>query len=164
VPRVEVNGIHIYYELHGPETADVLVLSNGVLMSTASWAFQTPVLARHHRLLLYDCRGMWQSDHPPGPYSMELHADDLAALLDQLGIETAHIAGISYGGEISMVFALRHPARTRSLIISSAVSHVDRLLRGWMEGWIAAVRAKDADMFFRVTYPTNFSETWIAAN
>jgi len=105
-----------------------------------------------------------QSDHPPGPYSMELHADDLAALLDQLGIETAHIAGISYGGEISMVFALRHPARTRSLIISSAVSHVDRLLRGWMEGWIAAVRAKDADMFFRVTYPTNFSETWIAAN
>jgi pimeloyl-ACP methyl ester carboxylesterase len=41
MPRIQANGIQIYYELHGPEDADVLVLSNGVLMSTASWAFQT---------------------------------------------------------------------------------------------------------------------------
>ena len=164
MPKVEVNGTAIYYELHGPENGDVLVLSNGVLMSTASWAFQTTVLARHCRLLLYDCRGMWQSDHPPGPYSMELHADDLAGLLDHLAIDAAHIGGISYGGEVSMVFALKYPSRTRSLIVSSAVSQVGRLLRGRIEAWLAAVRAKDAEMFFRVTYPTNFSESWIAAN
>ena len=122
MPRIEANGIQIYYELHGPEDAEVVVLSNGVLMSTASWAFQTPVLAKHYRVLLYDCRGMWQSQHPPGPYSMELHADDLAALLDAMGIERAHIAGISYGGELSLAFALKYPGRTRSLIVSSAVS------------------------------------------
>ena len=164
MPKIEVNGIQIYYELHGPEDADVLVLSNGVLMSTASWAFQTPVLSQHYRLLLYDCRGMWQSDHPPGPYSMELHADDLAALLDTLGIQQAHIGGISYGAELSMVFALKYPSKTRSLILSSAASHVDPLLKGWMESWIAAARARDPEMFFRVTYPLNFSEAWIAAN
>jgi len=158
------NGIQLYYELHGPEDAEVLVLSNGVLMSTASWAMQTPVLSRRYRLLLYDCRGMWQSEHPPGPYSMEQHADDLAALLDGLGIERVHIAGISYGGEISLHFALRYPQKTRSLIVSSAVSHIDPLLRGIMEGWIAAARARDAELFFRVTYPVNFSERWIAAN
>jgi len=172
MPKIEANGIQIYYELHGPEDADVLVLSNGVLMSTASWAFQTSVLSQHYRLLLYDCRGMWQSEHPPGPYSMELHADDLAALLDGLGIQQAHIGGISYGAEISMVFALKYPQKTRSLILSSAVSQIDPLLRGFMESWIAATRAKDhaasshirSGMLFDVTYPLNFSEAWIAAN
>jgi len=164
MPRVEANGVELYYELHGPEEGDVLVLSNGVLMSTASWAFQTPELSKHYRLLLYDCRGMWQSAHPPGPYSMALHADDLAALLDALEIERAHIGGISYGAEISLVFALRHPERTRSLVLSSAVSHIDPLLAGWMTSWIAATRAHDAEMLFNVTYPLNFSEGWIAEN
>ena len=164
MPEIEVNDTRIHYELHGPPDADVLVLSNGILMSTASWALQTPVLSKHYRLLLYDCRGMWQSDHPPGPYSMEMHADDLAALLDGLGIERAYIGGISYGAEISMLFALKYPEKTRSLILSSAVSQVDPLLKGFMESWIAAARMGDAEMLFDVTYPLNFSEGWIAAN
>jgi 3-oxoadipate enol-lactonase len=164
MPKIEANGIGIYYELHGPAGAEVLVLSNGVLMSTASWGFQVPVLSKHYRVLLYDCRGMWQSDHPAGPYSMELHADDLAALLDALGIERAHIAGISYGGELSLAFALKYPARTRSLIVSSSVSHIDPLLAGWGASWIAATRTHDPELVFAATYPLNFSEAWITAN
>jgi 3-oxoadipate enol-lactonase len=165
MPTIHANGIDIYYEQHGwGKPGNVLALSNGVLMSTASWAYQTPVLSRHCRLLLYDCRGMWQSDHPPGPYSMAQHADDLAALLDALGVEQAHIGGISYGAEISLVFALRYPERTRSLVVSSAVSQVDLLLRAMMDGWIAAARAKDPELLYQVTLPVNFSERWIAAN
>ena len=164
MPKTEVNGIEIYYELHGPEDAGVLVLSNGVLMSTASWGFQVPTLAQRHRLLLYDCRGMWQSEHPPGSYTMELHADDLAGLLDTLGIEQAHIGGTSYGAEVSMVFALRYPERTRSLVVTSAVSQVDPLLQGMIDSWIAAARAHDAEMLFQVVYPLTFSEDWIASN
>jgi 3-oxoadipate enol-lactonase len=164
MPRIEVNGIQIYYELHGPEDAEVVVLSNGVLMSTASWAYQTPVLSKHYRLLLYDCRGMWQSDHPPGPYSMELHADDLAALLDVLGIEQAHIGGTSYGAEVGMVFALKYPERTRRLIVTSAVSELDPVLRGLAEVWAYAAQQHDAELLFRSVYPLTFSAPWIAAN
>ena len=98
MPFQQVNDIQMYYELHGPETADVIVLSNGIFMSTASWGYQVVELKKHFRVLVYDCRGMWQSDHPEGPYSMEQHADDLAGLLTALGIRTAHIGGISYGG------------------------------------------------------------------
>jgi 3-oxoadipate enol-lactonase len=162
--RIQVNDIDLYYELHGPPDADVLVLSNGVLMSTASWAFQTPVLSKHYRLLLYDCRGMWQSDHPPGPYSMELHADDLAALLDGLGIEQAHIGGTSYGAEISMVFALKYPERTRSLVLTSAVSHVEPLLSAMIDTWIGATEAHDPARLFQAVVPLTFSQPWIDAN
>jgi 3-oxoadipate enol-lactonase len=161
---VEANGVELYYELHGPQDAEVLVLSNGVLMSTASWAFQTPVLSKHYRLLLYDCRGMWQSEHPPGPYGMELHADDLAALLDALDVEQAHISGTSYGAEVSMVYALNYPDRTRSLIVTSAVSQIDPLLRGLADTWVHAAKTRDPGALFRAVYPLTFSERWIRAN
>lgn len=165
MPTIHANGIQLYYEQHGwQQNKPVLVLSNGILMSTASWALQTPALSRHYRLLLYDCRGMWQSQHPAGPYSMEQHADDLAALLDALDIPHAHIGGISYGAEISMVFALRHPERTRSLLLASAVSQVDPLLNAMTASWAAAAAASDADLLFHVTAPLNFSEAWLAAN
>lgn len=164
MPKIEANGVQLYYELHGPEDAEVLVLSNGVLMSTASWAYQTPVLAEHYQLLLYDCRGMWQSDHPPGPYSMALHADDLAGLLDGLGIEQAYIGGTSYGAEVSMVFALKYPERTRRLIVTSAVSELDPVLHGLAELWAYAAQNHDPELLFRAVYPLTFSAPWIAAN
>jgi 3-oxoadipate enol-lactonase len=164
MPKILANGIKLYYEFHGPEDGDVLVLSNGVLMSTASWAFQTPILSQHYRLLLYDCRGMWQSDHPPSSYSMEQHAGDLAALLSALGIDKAHIGGTSYGAEVSMVFALEYPERTKSLIVTAAVSHVDPLLRGMIETWARAAKAKDPELLLATVTPLTFSETWIAAN
>ncbi len=162
MPRVKANGVDLYYEIHGWENdADVVVLNNGVLMSTASWAYQIPALAARYRLLVYDCRGMWRSEHPRGPYSMELHADDLAALLDELGVGAAHVGGISYGGEVSMAFALRYPEKTRSLILSSTVSQVDPLLRAGVASWDAAARARDADLLYHVVYPLSFSERWI---
>jgi pimeloyl-ACP methyl ester carboxylesterase len=164
MPRVTANGVELYYELHGPAGADVLVLSNGILMNTASWAYQLPVLSRYLRVLLYDCRGMWQSAHPAGPYSMAQHADDLAALLDALEIEQAHIAGISYGGEISLAFALRHPARTRSLAVASAVATCDAAMLARTASWEQAARANDPEALYQVTLPLNFSPAWAAAN
>src|SRR3972149_9902359 len=105
MPKIRADGTELYYELHGSETAPVLVLNNGVIMNAAtSWVFQTATLSKNYRLLQYDCRGQGQSDHPEGPYTMELHADDLAALMEALGIEQAHVAGISYGGEGAQAF------------------------------------------------------------
>jgi 3-oxoadipate enol-lactonase len=164
MPRIDANGVELYYELHGPEGADVLVLSNGILMSTGSWGYQLPVFSRYLRVLLYDCRGMWQSAHPAGPYSMRQHADDLVALLDALHIDQAHIAGISYGGEVSLAFALRHPQRTRSLAVSSAVATADAAMQARTVRWEQAARRGDAAELFNVTAPLNFSPAWVAAN
>jgi 3-oxoadipate enol-lactonase len=164
MPTIPVNGTELYYELHGPEQAEVLVLTNGVLMSTASWGLQAPVLSKHYRLLLYDCRGMWKSAHPKGPYTMALHADDLAALLDGLHIPSAHIAGISYGGEVSLAFTLQYPQRVRSLFLSSTVSESGPVLRGFIDSWAQAARAHDSQRLYNVSYMLNFSDAYIAAN
>lgn len=162
---IHLNGIEIYYELHGRADAPVLVLNNGILMNAAtSWAFQTATLAKIYRLLQYDCRGQGQSSHPQEPYTMELHADDLAALLKALDFPAAHIAGISYGGEVAQAFALKYPQMTRSLVLADTVSQVGPELRLIVESWLDAARVGDADAFFHTTMPWNFSPAFIAAN
>lgn len=164
MPRIGVQDIEIYYELSGPETAPVLVLSNGIMMSTASWAYQKAVLNQHLRVLLYDCRGMWQSDHPDEPYSMQQHADDLSGLLETLHIESAHIGGISYGAEVSMVFALSYPEKTESLIVIDGVSEIHPLLRAQIYPWLMAAERGDPELLMRTSYHMNFSEAWIQSN
>ena len=160
-----VNGVNLYYELHGQRNKPVLVLNNGIIMNAAtSWTLQTRVLSAHYRLLQYDCRGQGQSDHPDAPYSMEMHADDLAGLLDELEIEQAHIAGISYGGELAQAFSLKYPHKTRSLVLIDTVSEVGPELRLVVEGWMDALRSGDPQAFFHATVPSNFSAEFIARN
>lgn len=164
MPLIKINDISIYYEISGPGDAPVLVLSNGIMMSTASWALQNSVLNQHLRVLLYDCRGMGKSDHPDGSYSMELHVDDLAALLKSLAIPKAHIAGISYGAEISMTFAIRYPEMTDSLIVIDGVSEIHPLLRAQTYPWLIAAERNDPKLLLETSYHMNFSEEWIKAN
>lgn len=164
MPRIGVNGIELYYDLTGPENAPVLVLSNGIMMGTASWVYQKTALNTHLRVLLYDCRGMWQSDHPEEPYSMEQHADDLAGLLDALQIEKAHIGGISYGAEVSLTFAIKYPEKTQSLIVIDGVSEIHSLLRAQTEPWRMAAERKDPELLLKTSYHMNFAENWISAN
>jgi 3-oxoadipate enol-lactonase len=164
MPHIGVNDIQMYYELSGPESAPVLALSNGIMMSTASWAYQKVVLEQHLRVLLYDCRGMWQSDHPDEAYSMEQHADDLAGLLGALGIDAGHIGGISYGAEVSMVFALNYPQKTRSLIVIDGVSEIHPLLKAQTMPWLMAAEREDPELLLRTSVHLNFAEDWIKAN
>ncbi len=160
-----VNGVELYYELHGSVESPVLVLNNGIIMNAASsWVFQTKTLAQYYRLLQYDCRGQGQSEHPQDAYSMDQHADDLAALLAELGIDSAHISGISYGGEVAQAFVLKYPERVRSLILADTVSEVGSALRIIVQSWLDAARDGNAEAFFNVTVPWNFSAQFIAAN
>jgi len=165
MPEIKVNGTKLYYELHGSENAPVLVLNNGIIMNAAtSWVFQTKTLSAHYRVLQYDCRGQGESDHPDEPYSMGEHADDLDGLLHLLGIENAHIAGISYGGEVAQMFALKYPERTLSLILADTVSEVGPELRIVIEGWVDALKTSDPLAVYNATVPWNFSPEFIASN
>jgi len=160
-----VNGIDIYYEWHGAESAPVLVLNNGILMNaSSSWLAQTRAFARHHRVLLYDCRGQGKSTHPGGPYSMAQHADDLAGLLDVLGVASVYIAGISYGGEVAQAFALAHPSRVRSLVLADTVSEVGPELRLIVEAWRDRAAANDGDGLFTTSVGWNFSPAFVSAH
>jgi pimeloyl-ACP methyl ester carboxylesterase len=87
---------------------------------------------------------------------MTQHADDLDGLLAALGVERAHVLGISYGGEVAQAFALAYPARVRSLILADTVSEVGPALRLIVKGWRAALRSGDPELLFLVTVAWTF--------
>ena len=117
MPKVKVGDINIYYEIHGK--GEPLVMIAGFTMSTAFWFKAVPVFSREYRLVVFDNRGAGQSDKPDVPYTIDMMTDDLAGLLDAIGIDSAHIFGHSMGGAIAQQFALRYPRRVRGLILAS---------------------------------------------
>lgn len=161
MPTVRVNDVNLYYEFHGPENGELLILNNGVFMNTTSWVFQLPVLSQRYRVLAYDMRGQGQSEHPQGEYSLDLHADDLVALLDALGLRKAHMVGTSYGGELNLVMGLRYPERCHTLVIIASVSHSEPLAAAMIERWRLAARLGDGPLFFRLIYADVYSQDFL---
>jgi 3-oxoadipate enol-lactonase len=120
--RIAAGDIALNYELDGSGTP--LVLTHGLGDSLHFWDGLVPALAPHHQVLRWDVRGFGNSDKPPGPYSAELFARDLAGLLDALAIDRVHLGGISMGGVIAQRFALDYPERVRSLVLCSTSSEI----------------------------------------
>jgi len=112
---VERDGVRIYWEERG--SGDPILLIMGLGASLEAWDRAAPVLATRYRVILFDNRGVGRSDVPPGPYSLEMMADDAAAVLDAAGVASAHVYGASMGGMIAQELALRHPRRIRRLIL-----------------------------------------------
>jgi len=117
VATARVNGIELYYELHGSGPAVTVIPGLG----TDSRLFSPIVmaLARGHQVLAFDPRGAGRSEKPDIPYSAEGMADDTVALLDEVGMQSATVVGYSMGGRIGLSLALRHPNRVRSLLLAA---------------------------------------------
>jgi pimeloyl-ACP methyl ester carboxylesterase len=113
-----LNGIEIYYEEHGDRAAEPVLLIMGQGVTIPLWVRQIPALEERYHVVSFDNRGTGRTSQPEGPYTMEQMSDDAVALLDHLGIESAHIIGQSMGGMIAQYLALRYPDRVRSLVLA----------------------------------------------
>ncbi len=115
MPTAKVGDINMYYEIHGE--GEPLVLIMGLGGDTTRWFRILPVLAKEYRVIAFDNRGAGRTDKPDITYTMEMMSDDIAGLLDVIGIDAAHTFGISLGGMIAQNYALRHPGRIISVIL-----------------------------------------------
>jgi pimeloyl-ACP methyl ester carboxylesterase len=117
MPKVNRDGVNLYYEVHGEGPA--LLLSHGYSATSQMWQGQVEALSKKHTLITWDMRGHGQSDYPEdqAAYSEEATVADMAAILDTVGAKTAIIGGLSLGGYMSLAFHLAHPERTRALLI-----------------------------------------------
>jgi 3-oxoadipate enol-lactonase len=118
------NGARLAYRIDGPEDAPVVMLSNSLMSSHVMWDPQAPALTERFRVLRYDTRGHGQSEVTPGPYSIELLADDAAALIEATGLGAVHFVGLSMGGMIGQQLAVRHPRKVLSLSLCDTASEM----------------------------------------
>ena len=114
---VQTNGQELYYEVHGEGPALVLVM--GIGYDSSLWTLaQVPALSTLFQVVIVDNRDAGRSAKASHPYSIADMADDLAGLLDALGIQRTHLLGLSMGGMIALEFALRHADRLDRLVLA----------------------------------------------
>ncbi len=149
----EIHGATIRYDDLGPSDGLPVVLVHGHPFNRSLWAPQAKALiAAGYRVITPDLRGYGDSGVTPGKVLLCDFADDIAALLDHLGVERAVVGGVSMGGQIAMEFQLRHLRRVRALVLSDTSAPAetaagkefrnrlaDRLLAEGMDGYAAEV-------------------------
>jgi len=112
-----MTAVAVSYTVAGPDDAPVVVLSNSLGATRGMWDPQVPGLAERYRVVTYDARGHGESPAPAGPYTLDDLTDDLVALLDEVGAQRAHVAGLSLGGMTAMRLAVRDPDRLDRLVL-----------------------------------------------
>ena len=157
MPQVDVDGLTINYDVQGE--GEPLLLIPYTSADHACWAFQLPAYTEHFSCIAIDLPGSGESDKPPGPYSTEGHADQVAALLGAIGIERAHVAGMSFGATVGMHLAARHPGRVRSLSLHGAWHASDDYLKTVIEQWrtLASALPTVADVVIQGIFPWCFT-------
>jgi len=157
MPQVDVDGLAINYDVQGD--GETLLLIPYTSADHACYAFQLPAYTEHFRCVAIDLPGSGESDTPPGPYSTEGYADQVAAFLGAIGIEQAHVAGMSLGAAVAMHLGARHPERVRSLSLHSGWDASDAYLKAVVEQWrtLASSLPTIADVVIQGIFPWCFT-------
>src|SRR5688572_23796117 len=114
----EVNGINLYYEVHG--TGRPMVLLHGGLGSGEMFGPILPTLAERHRVIVPDLQGHGRTADIDRPIDIRIMADDIAALIDHLGLDEPDVVGYSLGGGVAFFTASKYPEKIRTLVMASA--------------------------------------------
>jgi 3-oxoadipate enol-lactonase len=122
--QITVNGLSVNYTLDGRASGPVITMSNSLASNLSMWDPQMSVLASRYRILRYDTRGHGGTDAPPGPYSLEELTEDVRALLQALGITRTHFIGLSMGGMIGQIMAIKYPQLLQSVVLCDTMSRV----------------------------------------
>jgi pimeloyl-ACP methyl ester carboxylesterase len=163
MPKVQANGITMNYEQQG--AGEPLILIPYLAADYACYAFQVADYAKHFTCISVDLRGAGESDKPEGTYTTELFADDVAAFMQALGIQRAHVSGLSLGAATGMWLAAKYPAKVRSLSLHSGWTKTDPFLKVVVEGWQVMAKALGSvpEMVIRGIFPWCFTPELYAA-
>ncbi len=138
MPLKKVNGLTMYYEIHGE--GESIVFIPGFSHDHTAWAGIARLLEQDYQVILLDNRGTGQTDVPVGPYTIETMAADIAGLCVQLGIQQAHFVASSMGGFILQVLAHQYPSLVKSGVISNSVLNANCVFKVYVEGQLELLK------------------------
>jgi 3-oxoadipate enol-lactonase len=132
------DGIRLHYEVLGRSSSPAVLMIQGLGADKHGWDMQRYALALRYRVIALDNRGAGRSDKPFGHYTLEQMAADAIAVLDDVGVEQAHVVGASMGGAITQIIGLRYPDRVLSLTLACTACRNHPWRRELLHGWADA--------------------------
>lgn len=160
---ISAGDIVLHYAVDGPADAPALVFANSLGTDLRIWNAVAARFSAKIRIIRYDKRGHGLSGTTPAPYRLDDHVDDLAALLDALGIGAAIVCGISVGGMIAQALAVRQPERVRGLVLCDTAAkigmpdmwnaRIEAIRRGGIEVLADPIMERWLSPAFRANYP-----------
>lgn len=148
MPTVRVGDIEMYYVEAGQGEPVVLIMGLGA--DHLAWGLQVRALAERFRVVAFDNRGAGRTDAPDAPYTTRLMAADTLGLMDALGIDRAHVVGVSMGGMVAQELALAAPGRVRSLHLGVTLARPDRWIAALLDAWRRIFTAFDREAALRM--------------
>ena len=139
MPEIQINGTSIHYERHGE--GEPLVMIPFLTADHACFAFQLPAYAERFSCYTVDLRGSGATARGDARCTMRQFVEDVAAFVDTIGAEQAHVIGYSLGGAVAMSFAAAYPNKVRSLSLHSTWPRSDAYLRTVVGSWQAVANA-----------------------
>lgn len=159
------DGCSLFYEfLETTRTRPVLALLNGTLQTTLNWKTVARSLAAHFNILLYDARGQGQSELGGKPLSLQLHLEDLEALLDHLSLERVNLVGLSHGAYVALAFAVGRPARTSRIVLCSTGAGASFRARMIVRSWHEILKACSLEAMVWAALPHVFGQGYLRRN
>ena len=157
MPKIRAGKITMNYDQQG--TGEPLVLIPYLAADCACYAFQVADYSKRFTCVSVDLRGTGDSDKPGGVYTTEMFADDVAALMQSIGIQKAHISGLSLGAATGMWLAAKYPDRVRSLSLHSGWPKSDAYLETVLRGWQVMAKSMNnvPEMFIQGVFPWCFT-------
>ena len=141
--HVEANGMRMNVSVEGPEQAPVVTLGHSLAANMDMWRPQMAGLTKRFRVVRYDVRGHGGTEPPAGPFTLQDLAEDVRALLAELGIPRTHFVGLSLGGMIAQQIAVDHPEILESMVLADTLSAYGPEAMEMWEGRIAAASGPD---------------------
>lgn len=152
-------GQEIYYELDGELTKDkdIIVILNGIMMSTKSWEPFVQSFSKDFTLLRYDMFDQGQSATRNDAYTQAIQVELLNSLLDYLNIKEVNIVGISYGASIALQFAAVHQQKVKRMIVANVVAKTSSWLKDIGDGWNEVAKTANGLAYYHITIPYIYS-------
>lgn len=132
------DGCRIHYEVTGPRSAPPVLMIQGLGMDKHGWIMQRLTFSWRYRVIVLDNRGSGRSDKPLGDYDLAQMAQDAVTVLDEVGVDRAHVVGASMGGAIAQIVAVMYSDRVRSLSLVCTACQNSPWRRDLLSGWADA--------------------------
>jgi len=143
---------------------EVIIILNGIMMSTLSWEQFKDAFSSNNVLVRFDMLDQGESSKVDFNYTQEIQVDILESLINELKLDNVNLVGISYGASIALQYAVKYPSRVNKLIVANGVAKTSLWLKAIGDGWNQVAQSRDGEAYYNITIPYIYSPTFYSKN